>query len=47
MKYSMTMWGTTEKLMTLGHSGKLTPAYSLNFTITIGDALGCEELPGR
>src|SRR5689334_8292755 len=37
--------GTTETLMTLGHSGKFTAASSLNFTVAIGWAPGCDKLP--
>src|SRR5260221_3042848 len=38
--------GTTETLITLGHSGKLAPASSLNLTITIGNVPGCDKLSG-
>jgi hypothetical protein len=37
--------GTTEKLMTLGHSGKFTAASSLKLTVAIRGIPGCDELP--
>jgi hypothetical protein len=43
--------GTTDALMTLGHSGKFTAASSLRFTVTTGGVPGyvkgcCPQMQG-